>query len=129
MEEYRQIHTLSKKIIRVLPAVACLWGFALSAPAQTSPPAANSYIGSEQCGLCHTDLYKGFSKNPHYKSIASGKETPDKTGCEGCHGPGANPMAAGGGAATIRAFSQMTPNQVIDTCLSCHSKDLSRANI
>jgi len=89
----------------------------------------NDFIGSEQCGLCHTALYKDFYKNPHYKSIASGKESPDKTGCEGCHGAGGNHMAAGGGKDSIRAFSQMTPTQVIDTCLSCHAKDMSRANI
>jgi DmsE family decaheme c-type cytochrome len=96
--------------------------------AQSSPP-AQRFIGSEQCGLCHTDIYKEFYRNPHFKSIALGKDAPEKTGCEGCHGPGSNHMSAGGGAATIRAFSQMTPTQVIDTCLSCHSKDLSKANI
>src|SRR5580693_6905578 len=97
--------------------------------AQSPSKPANSYIGSDQCGTCHVDLYKNFYKNPHYKSIASGKEAPEKTGCEGCHGPGQDHFSAGGGAATIRAFSQMTPSQVIDTCLSCHAKDFSRANI
>src|SRR5580692_8548877 len=89
------------------------------------PPPTNHYIGSDKCGFCHTDIYKTFYKNPHFKSIASGKESPEKTGCEGCHGPGGNHMAAGGGAATIRAFSQMSPTQVLDTCLGCHLKDLS----
>jgi hypothetical protein len=69
------------------------------------PQPPNTYIGSEQCGLCHTDIYKEFYRNPHYKSIASGKEAPEKTGCERCHGPGGNHLAAGGGVATIRAFS------------------------
>src|SRR6185436_20989600 len=100
------------KARHLLPSIAAaLTVLAVSGYGQTPAAAANSYIGSEQCGLCHVDLYKGFYKNPHFKSIASGKETPDKTGCEGCHGPGANHMGAGGGAATIRAFSQMSPSQ------------------
>jgi DmsE family decaheme c-type cytochrome len=94
-----------------------------------TPPPTNHYIGSEQCGLCHTEIYKDFYKNPHYKSIASGKESPDKTGCEGCHGPGENHVAAGGGKGTIRVFPLMSSTQVLDTCLGCHSKDLSKANI
>jgi len=97
--------------------------------AQTTSPGANAYAGSALCGTCHADLAQAFYKNPHYKSIASGKETPDKTGCEGCHGPWKNHIAAGRSAAAIRVFSQMTPSQVIDTCLTCHAKDFSKANI
>ena len=71
-----------------------------------------------------------FYKNPHFKSIASGKEPPEKTGCEGCHGPAQKHVAAGGGKATIpRAFSLMQPKQALDTCLGCHARDLARANI
>lgn len=118
----------SNRLSGAIRLITGLSAFALIAAAQTPPP-TNTYIGSDKCGFCHTDLYKNFYKNPHYKSIASGKETPEKTGCEGCHGPGGDHMSAGGGAATIRAFPQMTPTQVIDTCLSCHAKDFSRANI
>ena len=102
---------------------------AVHAFAQSPQQPANTYIGSDKCGFCHVDLYKAFYKNPHYKSIASGKETPDKTGCEGCHGPGGNHLAAGGGAATIRVFPQLSSSQVIETCLGCHGKDFSKANI
>jgi len=89
----------------------------------------NHYVGSDVCKQCHPNVWLNFNRNPHYKSIASGKEPADKTGCEGCHGPGGNHVAAGGGKATIRAVSLMSPYQVLDTCLACHSKDMSRANI
>jgi DmsE family decaheme c-type cytochrome len=91
--------------------------------------AANSYTGSQVCKTCHPDVWLNFYKNPHYKSIASGKEPEEKTGCEGCHGPGGDHLAAHGGKATIRAFSLMGPEQVLDACLACHSKDLTRANV
>jgi DmsE family decaheme c-type cytochrome len=91
---------------------------------------AGGYVGSAVCKTCHADIWLNFYKNPHYRSIASGKEPPQSTGCEGCHGPAQGHVEARGGKKTIpRAFSLMGPKQSIDTCLTCHSKDLSRANI
>jgi DmsE family decaheme c-type cytochrome len=92
-------------------------------------PSTNHYVGSETCKTCHPDVWQNFYKNPHYKSIASGKETPAHTGCEGCHGPGGDHVTAGGGKPTIRAFSNFTPTQTLGACLECHSKDMNRANI
>jgi len=103
--------------------------FPLLGAAQTPSKPANPYVGSEVCKTCHADVWLNFYKNPHFKSIASGKEAPEKTGCEGCHGPGGNHVAARGGKATIGAFSNFTAQQTLDTCLACHSKDISRANI
>ena len=95
-----------------------------------SPPPATGYVGSQVCKTCHADIWLNFYKNPHYKSIASGKEPPERTGCEGCHGPGKAHVEARGGKTTIpRAFSLMEPGQALDTCLACHAKDFSRANI
>ena len=91
---------------------------------------ASGYAGSTACKTCHADLWFNFYKNAHFKSIASGKEAPNHTGCEGCHGPGKKHIEAGGGKATIpRAFSLMNPKQVIAACLECHARDLARANI
>ncbi len=90
---------------------------------------AADYVGSEVCKTCHPDVWSNFYRNPHFKSLASGKETPENTGCESCHGPGKAHVEARGGKATIIAFSQLAPDKILDACLRCHSKAISRANI
>ncbi|HTS31689.1 MAG TPA: DmsE family decaheme c-type cytochrome [Bryobacteraceae bacterium] len=97
--------------------------------AKTSSP-GGGFVGSEACKTCHANIWLNFYKNPHYKSIASGKEPAERTGCEGCHGPAQAHVAAGGGKTTIpHAFSRMEPKDVLSDCLSCHARDLARANI
>src|ERR1700722_4382348 len=79
------------------------------APAQTQPP-SNGFVGSAACKTCHADVWAGFYKNPHYQSVAAGDRPPEQTGCESCHGPGQDHIAAKGGKATIKhAFSLMPP--------------------
>jgi len=91
---------------------------------------SSAYVGSNACKTCHADVWFSFFKNPHYKSLASGEEPPERTGCEGCHGPGQAHVAARGGKATIaRAFSEMPANRVLDACLTCHARDFQKANI
>src|SRR5437016_5120007 len=104
---------------------------AAAAQTQPAPPAPGSgFAGSNACKTCHADVWMNFYKNPHFKSIASGKDPAEKTGCEGCHGPAQKHIEARGGKTTIpRAFSLMTPKQALETCLGCHARDLSRANI
>jgi DmsE family decaheme c-type cytochrome len=93
-----------------------------------NPP--SGYLGSDVCKTCHQDIWFNFYKNPHFKSIASGKTSPEHTGCEGCHGPGKAHVEAGGGSKTIpRAFSLMPSKQALNTCLECHAKDFGKANI
>src|SRR5579871_1848926 len=87
-----------------------------SAPQPSSPAprdTKNSFVGSQACKACHPDVWAKFYKNPHYASIASGKEAPEDTGCESCHGPGGAHVEARGGKATIRAFSELQPKQVM----------------
>ncbi len=102
-------------------------------PAQTAAPAptgAGGYVGSNACRTCHADVFLNFYKNAHFKSLASGKEPPERTGCEGCHGPGKAHIEARGGKTTIpHAFSLMTPKAVLEDCLGCHARDVNRANI
>jgi len=100
-----------------------------SAQQLAQQPTAGTYVGSNACKTCHPDVWSNFYKNPHYKSIASGNESADRTGCESCHGPGQTHIEAHGGKATIIAFSQVEPARVLDACLRCHGQTLSRANI
>ncbi len=92
-------------------------------------PPLKQFVGGAVCKTCHPDVWQNFYKNPHYKSVATGTEPPEKTGCESCHGPGKAHVEARGGKATILAFSQMQTRQILDKCLECHAKDLSRGNI
>ncbi len=87
------------------------------------------YVGSQVCRSCHPDIWLNFFRNPHFKSIASGKEPPERTGCEGCHGPGAGHVEARGGKQNIRAFSLLEPQGVLRACLDCHAREISRAAI
>ena len=108
---------------------------AMAAWSQTGPlqtpanPSSPQYVGSAVCKTCHPDVWLNFYKNPHYKSLASGTASPDKTGCESCHGPGKAHVEARGGKATIVAFSELPPKRILDNCLSCHAKDVNRAEI
>jgi DmsE family decaheme c-type cytochrome len=90
---------------------------------------ANHYVNNNVCRTCHPFNGNGFYKNPHFKSVASGQEAPENTGCQGCHGPGGNHVEHKGGKATIIAFSELSPDRILDACLRCHSQTLSRANI
>jgi DmsE family decaheme c-type cytochrome len=111
----------------VLRALALLILACLCALA--ADPVSNGFAGSMVCKTCHPDVWFRFYKNAHFKSVASGAEPPENTGCEGCHGPGKAHVAAHGGKATIIAFSQLTPEQTMNACLRCHSQALARANI
>jgi DmsE family decaheme c-type cytochrome len=102
---------------------------AVIAQAQT-PPSAKGFVGSAACKTCHADVWANFYKNPHYQALAAGDRPPEQTGCESCHGPAQEHVAAHGGKATIgHAFSTMQPKQILDTCLTCHAKDLQKSNI
>ncbi len=107
----------------------------LAAPqAAVSAPVNNHYVGSNTCKKCHPDIWSTFYKNPHYKTLvhandAQPGDTIAPAGCETCHGPGGNHVAAGGGKATIVAFSNLGVEKTLNACLQCHSETISRANI
>ena len=97
--------------------------------AGTVPSNGQGFVGSTVCKACHPDVWLNFHRNAHFKSLASGTEAAEKTGCEGCHGPGKAHVEARGGKATIRAFSQLSQKEALDACLTCHAKDFPRTEI
>src|SRR5579883_415188 len=103
--------------------------FAFIVSALFAAPVGNGFAGSAVCSTCHPEVSETFFRNPHFKSVASGKEAPDKTGCEGCHGPGAEHVQSGGVTPMARRFSRLTAAEVQAACLECHAKDLPRVNI
>src|SRR5689334_10150058 len=104
-----------RKLMRVGRLVAFIAALAVVSHAQQAPE--KLYAGSTVCKTCHPDIWLKFYKNAHFKSVASGKEKPADTGCEGCHGPAAAHVKAHGGKATIISFFNLTPKQTIDACL------------
>src|SRR5215470_14186053 len=45
----------------------------------------NKYVGAEECKTCHEDIYSGFEKSPHWKTLFDKRGGASKQGCEGCH--------------------------------------------
>ncbi len=106
--------------------------------AQTQPAASalpgstgqtgQQYVGAETCKSCHEDIYKQFETTPHYKTLLDTRAGPAHQGCEGCHGPGAEHVAAGGDPTKIFTFKGVSARTISNRCLECHSKDQQRAN-
>lgn len=103
-----------------MPLVA-LWGCCISAAPQ--------FTGSSVCRGCHPTVAADFYKNPHFKSLASGSESPDRTGCEGCHGPGSEHVETRGDKSKIAAFSALGAEGALANCLRCHGESLGRMGI
>ena len=129
-----------------LVAAACVWLIALGrvqarpqaageyfAAAQKIPQAQNpstgdaqpapdraTYVGETTCLNCHDDKKQGYFNSPHHRAIDP--RTPAaKQGCESCHGAGSlhvtDPVAN-----PVKRFSKLPPDQVNETCASCHNR-------
>ncbi len=117
--------------VRLLVAVAAsAWLFAASsAKAQTVKSDPNGFTGSASCRECHLDTYNNFFRNPHSQSIASGKEKPENTGCESCHGAGKEHIEWFGDRTKSRVIPELKIEDIVNLCLNCHAKDFPRAEI
>ncbi len=90
------------------------------------PPQAATYVGADTCIGCHDAEGKFIAKTPHGKS-ENPRSPAAAHGCESCHGPGSAHVEDPSKPGSIKRFPQMSPRDVSDTCLTCHSRGDARA--
>lgn len=121
----------SRAIFSLISIFAASSALVLVGQPAASPASGSNggFVGGAVCRTCHPNVALQFFRNPHNKSTAVPNVQPSDAGCEGCHGPGKKHVDAKGGKDSIVAYSMMAPNQILDACLRCHSKDQNRSNI
>ena len=87
---------------------------------------AGDYSGSAACRTCHPDLAWKLFRNPHFRGDES-LSHPGASGCESCHGPGAE-HAKAPSKTSIFAFSMRSSEEIVTRCLTCHARELGRMN-
>ena len=101
-----------------------------SAESEATKQAPATYVGSEVCKACHAPAFEKFSQTMMGKIfLFNARNDREKQGCENCHGPGSNHVAAGGGQGRWRAdhVSQGLGEsaQVQNgACLTCHQRGI-----
>ena len=118
-------------------------------PLTAFPEGAN--LGDAACVECHKKESKSFQKDPHASAMktlksrnaqkdvtcvgchATAKVTPPTTaadfhpggvGCESCHGPGEQHVAAGGGKENIVGLGDSCPVCIVEAiCTQCHTPE------
>lgn len=100
----------------------------LGAFGQLQADPGNQFVGGIVCQGCHRAISDEFRTNPHYKSVATGAHPPDRTGCEGCHGPGFL-HATSADPEKIVGFPSLAPSETQDQCLRCHAGDFGKLHI
>jgi len=81
-----------------------------------------TYVGSEECAVCHEDVFEYYRRTVHFK-IRSFEVAGQGRGCEGCHGPGSAHVMERGDVEKIISFSKLTSAQSSAICLKCHTNE------
>jgi DmsE family decaheme c-type cytochrome len=90
------------------------------APPAPAASAAPTFVGSETCGACHEDIFKGLKTNRHSVVESDKKRGWDGKACEACHGPGSK-HAESTAPADIQNPARLRASDSERTCLKCHA--------
>jgi predicted CXXCH cytochrome family protein len=74
-----------------------------------------TFIGSEECAVCHGDMTAGFTAGADHAHLVVRTPNEKNIGCEACHGPGSVHSEAAGAARTI-----VNPGKSPEICFQCH---------
>lgn len=96
-------------------------------PADQKTP-EKGYVGSDTCKTCHEDVFNGYEKSPHYKTLLDPHATASKQGCEGCHGPGEEHTGDPADKTKIFGFKGASTEKINSKCLTCHAAGPQQMN-
>lgn len=99
----------------------------VSAPPDSQSASSATYMGAEVCKACHTDIYTGWEKSPHWQQTYQ-KGGISRHGCEDCHGPGSAHVAGGGDVTKIFTFKDASTKAINDRCMTCHAGGTQHMN-
>ena len=88
----------------------------------------SKYVGAESCKACHEEIFKRFEPTPHWKTMLDTRRGAEWQGCEACHGPGAEHVAAGGDKTKIFNFRNVSASKISERCLECHEYGEENSN-
>ena len=98
-----------------------------SKPAEQKVP-EKGYVGSDTCKTCHEDVFNGYEKSPHYKTMLDPHATASKQGCEACHGPGEEHTGDPADKSKIFSFKGASTEKINSKCLTCHASGPQQMN-
>jgi predicted CXXCH cytochrome family protein len=81
----------------------------------------SKYVGSETCAMCHVNVMSKWRMAVHRRTLFN--KDPAKRGCEACHGPGGDHVAAGGDKTKILHLQSLKPEDAARMCQKCHTQE------
>jgi DmsE family decaheme c-type cytochrome len=91
----------------------------LAAAIRIAAQVTSPYVGSETCQVCHEDIFRDFTKNPHQAVETDKKRGWEGRACESCHGA-AQKHTESVSAEDIRNPAKLAAVAADKICLTCH---------